>query len=182
LAWQNDDLILFHGCTNQSLRPQNPQGIAVGVLPHGINHSVGAQKPDFGPGFYTTTWLRQAKNWANLRVRKISQRYPQAAAVVLRFAFNRNDLAQLEDLVFTTDQGGYFPFVGYCRGGGKPHAPAVNRQHSYDVIYGPVSLLGQSHTISNSDQVSFHTARATSKIPIVTVEAIGNPLFDDVIP
>lgn len=95
---------------------------------------------------------------------------------------NRNDLGDLEDLVFTTDHGGYFPFVGYCRGGGTPHAPVAKRAHPYDIVYGPVSLIGQSHTINNSDQVSFHTVLATSKIPIVTIEDTGNPLFDDVIP
>jgi len=94
----------------------------------------------------------------------------------------RDELAELEDLVFITDKAGYFPFIGYCRAGGAPHAPAAIRQQPYDVVYGPVSLVGQSHTINNSDQVSFHTALATSKIPIITIEATGSPLFDDVIP
>jgi len=154
----------------------------VGTLPHGIDHSIGAQRPDFGPGFYATTWFDQAKSWANIRARRMAQRHPSATAVVLRLAMKRDDLAELEDLVFITDKGGYFPFVGYCRAGGPPHAPAANRQKPYDVVYGPVSLVGQSHTISNSDQVSFHTARATSKISVVTLVATGSPLFDDVIP
>jgi hypothetical protein len=182
LAWQNDDLILFHGCTDLSLRPQNPSGIMVGALPHGIDHMIGARKPDFGPGFYATTWFDQAKCWANIRVRKITRRHPNARAIVLRFAMKRNDLAKLQDLVFITDMAGYFPFVGYCRAGGTPHAPQVNRQKPYDVVYGPVSLIGQSHTINNSDQVSFHTRRATNKISIVTIAATGSPLFDDMIP
>jgi hypothetical protein len=182
LAWQNDDLILFHGCTDLSLRPENPRGITVGALPHGIDHTIGAKKPDFGPGFYATTWLHQAKNWANLRVRKESRRHPNATAIVLRFSMKRNDLAELEDLVFITDKAGYFAFVGYCRAGGAPHAPAAIRQQPYDVVYGPVSLLGQSHTINNSDQVSFHTGLATSKIPVVTIEATGSPFFDEVMP
>jgi hypothetical protein len=183
LAWQNDDLILFHGCTDLSLRPQNPRGIMVGTLPHGVDHRVGAKKRDFGPGFYATTWLRQAKNWANLRRNKVSRRHPDAVAIVLRFAMNRDDLAALEDLVFITDNDrGYFPFVGYCRARGAPHAPAGIRQQPYDIVYGPVSLIGQSHTIDKGDQVCFHTALATSKIPVVTIETKGDPLFNDVIP
>ena len=154
----------------------------MGTLPHGIDHKIGARRPDFGPGFYATTWLDQAKNWANIRARKTAQRHPSATAIVLRLAMKRDDLAELEDLVFITDKGGYFPFVGYCRAGGAPHAPAANRKEPYDVVYGPVSLVGQSHTISNSDQVSFHTTNATSKISVVTIEATGSPLFDDVIP
>jgi Protein of unknown function (DUF3990) len=151
----------------------------VGDLPHGIDYAIGAKRPDFGPGFYATTWIHQAKNWANLRVRKLSRRQPGAIAIVLRCAIKRNDLAQLEDLVFTTEKGAYFSFVGYCRGG-SPHAPSHIRKRPYDVVYGPVSLFGQSHTISNGDQISFHTAVAVSKISMVTVEAKGSPLFDEV--
>jgi hypothetical protein len=180
LAWQNDDLILFHGCTNQSLRPRDPVGIAVNGLPHGIDHTVGAKRPDFGQGFYATTWLQQAKGWANNRVRKVSRRHPNAMAIVLRFAMKRDDLAELEDLVFITDRAGYFPFIGYCRAGGAPHAPAAIRQQPYDVVYGPVSVAGQFLTINNSDQVRFHTALATSKISTVTIEATGSPFFDNV--
>ena len=160
MAWQNDDLILFHGCSNLSLRPQNVQGIIVNALPHGINpRAGGAKRPDFGLGFYTTTWLRQAKNWANLRVHKVSRKHSNAVAVVLQFTMKRDHLAQLEDLVFFTDKG----VVGYCRAGGAPHAPALIRQQPYDVVYGPVSLVGQTHTINNSDQVSFHTDLAISE-------------------
>lgn len=107
MAWQNDDLILFHGCSNLSLRPQSVQGIIVNALPHRINpRAGGAKRPDFGLGFYTTTWLRQAKNWANLRVHKVSRKHSNAVAVVLQFTMKRDHLAQLEDLVFFTDKGG----------------------------------------------------------------------------
>jgi hypothetical protein len=42
LPWKNDDLILYHGCTDQSLQPANPFWIAVGVAAHGIDPFVGA--------------------------------------------------------------------------------------------------------------------------------------------
>lgn len=182
LSWQNDDLVLFHGCTDQSIRPANPKGINLGALPHGVSHKIGAARPDFGHGFYATTWLDQAMNWANIRVRKLAKKHPKAKAIVLRFSIKRDDLAKLEDLVFVSDRASYFAFVGYCRNGGVPHAPAANRSKPYDVVFGPVSLIGQSHTISGSDQVSFHTQIATSKISAVSVEAIGNPLFAKAIP
>ena len=182
MAWQNDDLILFHGCTGNALRPQNPLGIAIGSLPHGISQTIGAKRPDFGPGFYATTWLHQAKNWANLRVKKEKAKHLNPIATVIRFSVNRNDLASLEDLVFVSDRNGYFPFVGYCRRGGIAHAPAANRPRPYDIVFGPISLIGQTHTIANSDQVCFHTALATSKISVVSIEGQGNPIFDEVVP
>jgi hypothetical protein len=172
VAWQNDDLNLFHGCSDASLHPQNLDGIRVGRRRHAIDHSVGARRPDFGPGFYATTWLQQAKNWANIRVNKLRRRHPNAIGIVLRFTLKRNDLARLEDLVFISDEGGYFPFVGYCRSGGDPHAPIATRSKLYDIIYGPVSLAGQTLTINRSNQVSFHTKRATNKI-WVFVESSG---------
>lgn len=182
MSWQNDDLVLFHGCTNYALQPHNAQGIAIGSLPHGISPAVGAKKPDFGPGFYATTWLRQAKNWANLRVRKERSRYSNPIATVLRFTAKRDDLASLESLVFVSERGDYFPFVGYCRAGMRPHAPNSNRSRPYDIVYGPISLLGQTHTINNSDQICFHTFNATGKISTVSIESQGSPLFDDVVP
>lgn len=103
-------------------------------------------------------------------------------AIVLRLPMKRNDLADLEDLVFLTDRADFFPFVGYCRGGRTPHAPVANRKRPYDITYGPVSMVGQSHTIKDCDQVSFHTTDAISKISIVTIAAKGNPLFKDVLP
>jgi hypothetical protein len=177
LVWKNDDLVLYHGCTEQSLKPQNPNGINVGTLPHDIDPFIGALTPDFGPGFYTTTWLDQAKSWANLRAKKLMRRNPDVRAAVLQFAMKRNDLAELEALVFTTEKAGYWPFVSYSRQGGTPHARTACLQPSYDVIYGPVSLATQQFVIKDSDQVSFHTPKAVAKIPVVTVAARGTPLF-----
>jgi hypothetical protein len=114
-------------------------------------------------------------------VRKEDRKAPGAVAVVLRFAMKRNDLASLEDLFFINEKMGFFPFVGYCRAGGTPHAPVANRQQPYDVIHGPVAAYRQTHVIKDSDQVGFHTARATSKIPVVYEEARGIPLFYDVV-
>ena len=177
MVWKNDDLVLYHGCTEQSLQPQNPNGIQVGALPHGIDPFIGARAPDFGLGFYTTTWLEQAKSWANVRAKNLRRRSPGARAVVLQFAMKRNDLAELEALVFTNEKGGYWEFVAYCRQGGTPHARVGCPQAGYDVVYGPVSLATQQFVIKDSDQVSFHTQRAVAKIPALTVAAMGVPHF-----
>jgi hypothetical protein len=179
LPWQNDDLILFHGCTDQSLHSQSSGGIKFGGHPHGhgIDHTRGVTRGDFGPGFYTTTWLHQAKNWADIKAQKVRRNHPRAVALVLRLTINRNDLASLDDLVFTSDGADFFPFVKYCRENGRPHALAVFRQIPYDVIYGPVALTNQTLTIKDSDQVSFHSHRATRLIGSVTEEARGSPFL-----
>jgi hypothetical protein len=175
LPWKNDDLILFHGCTDQSLHSQNPAGIALNIAAHNISPVVGAKNPDLGLGFYTTTWFDQAKSWANVRLRQVVRRNPHARAIVLRIAMKRNDLADLEALVFTNERVGYWPFVRYCRRGGSPHARVGSAQTTYDVVYGPVSLGRQEFIVKDSDQVSFHTANAVAKIPMVTLTASGNP-------
>jgi hypothetical protein len=182
LGWANDDLILYHGCTDDSLQPQNPSGIAVGVAAHGIDPTVGAPTPDFGLGFYTTTWLDQARVWANQRARQLARSRarslgrPAPHAVVLQIALKRNDLAELDALVFTNEKVGYWPFVTYCRAGGQPHGRGSPRL-SYDVVYGPVSLASDVLVIKDSDQVSFHTDRAVAKIPLVSVVATGKPFL-----
>jgi Protein of unknown function (DUF3990) len=177
LVWQNDDLVLYHGCSEQSLQPTNPQGIAIDMKMHGINLLIGASSPDFGRGFYTTTWFEQAKNWANRRAKRLSNRHPGLRAVVLQFEIKRNDLAELEALVFTNEKDGYFSFISYCRQGGSPHGRSGCPNPLYDVVYGPVSVALQDLVIKDSDQVSFHTDKALSKIPAVSVVAMGAPHF-----
>lgn len=177
MDWQNNDLVLYHGCSDQSLFPVNPGGIAPGVPNHQISPSAGSKRPDFGPGFYATSWIVQAQSWANLRALKLRQRYPNVKAVVLELCISRNMFAKLETLFFTSDRSDYFPFVRYCRNGNRPHAPKDRRNDPYDVIIGPVSVGFQPLVIQSSDQICFHTRRATSIIPPVSVHSVGDPLF-----
>jgi len=103
LAWQNDDLILYHGCTDGSLYSLNPNGIRVGgSTHHGIDPTVGVQSADLGQGFYATSSLHQAKCWADLRHIRLNRKLPGVRATVVRFDMKRNDLADLEALVFVS--------------------------------------------------------------------------------
>ncbi|MGH6837841.1 MAG: hypothetical protein ACREDT_03400 [Methylocella sp.] len=109
-AWNNDDLVLYHGCTEQSLRGSNPNGIVTGALPHCINLRFGGQRTEFGRGFYATSWIDQAKSWANLQAKKLSAESQGKAtpkAVVLCFDVSRDKLAALEVLVFTNENCGF---------------------------------------------------------------------------
>jgi hypothetical protein len=177
-GWKNDDLVLFHGCTEESLRPNNANGMQVGTLPHHIDVSAGSARAEFGQGFYTTTWLHQAKSWANLTARKVAsktrgRRTPRA--VVLRFEVSRDELAGLDALVFTSENAGFWPFVSYSRSGSAPHGRTNSAQPEYDVVYGPVSIWPQRLIIKDADQASFHTTKAIGIIPMLVVIASGNP-------
>jgi hypothetical protein len=178
VAWINDDMVLYHGCSDQSLFPRNQAGIVVTGGSHNIKHTAGGARPDFGPGFYTTTWLHQAKSWANLRVFKMQARYPGARAVVLSMRLKRNRFANLQSLVFPSDRDNFYPFVAYCRGGGTPHADLAYRGTPYDVIAGPVSVFRQNLVIGQADQVSFHTDTGTAAISRVEVLDMGTPTFE----
>jgi hypothetical protein len=178
VAWANDDMVLYHGCSDQSLHPNDPDGIVVSGGPHNINPQAGAARPDFGPGFYTTSWLHQAKNWANVRAAKLRKRHPNAKAVVLKMQVSRNRFAELESLVFASDHDNYYPFIAYCRQGLVPHAAPHLRGRPYDVVAGPVSISMQSMVIAQADQISFHTAKAVEALVGLSVFATGSPNFD----
>ena len=178
-GWNNDALILYHGCTEKSLFPTNPDGIAIGGLPHRIDLTVGGRGTEFGRGFYATSWIDQAKSWANCRAKKLAIRTKAAPpnAVVLRFEVSRDKLAALEALVFTNENCGFWPFVTYCRSGSSPHGRTAASQMTYDIVYGPVSIWPQQFVIKDCDQVSFHTKTALGAIPALNIETTGNPYF-----
>jgi hypothetical protein len=176
-SWKNDNLVLYHGCSEESLRSTtNTRGLVVNALPHGIDLSVAGQRTEFGPGFYATTWEHQARSWANVRSK---QRSAASRAVVLRFEVSRDALARLESLVFTNENCGFWSFVEYCRSGHPPHGRAKSATaFKYDVIYGPVSLWPQYLVIKDCDQVSFHTPKGLGIFSLLTVAAVGNPFFE----
>ena len=129
-VWNNDDLVLCHGCTEQSLLGANPNGIAVGTLPHRISLRAGGRRTEFGRGFYATSRIDQAKNWAHVQARKLAAKSLSKTtpkAVVLRFDVSRDKLADLEALVFTNENCGFWPFVTYCRSGSVPHGRSTGR-------------------------------------------------------
>lgn len=167
MPWTNSPLVLYHGCDDVSAT-----SIQIPVSPnrHGIHLAYSRPLADFGQGFYTTTYLHQAKNWANVRCQRLHSANPSQPfplATVLRFEVDRNLLAQLQALTFVVDNTDYWDFVQHCRQGRGPHRQTGN----YEVVFGPVSLWPQTLVIKDCDQVSFHTALALSILPTPTVEA-----------
>lgn len=91
MPWSNGPVALYHGTDDLSapsiISPSWP-------MRHGVNLGKSNTLTDFGKGFYTTTSLHQAKNWANTRYRRTLVTSSAANhAVVLRFDVDRNRLA-----------------------------------------------------------------------------------------
>lgn len=168
MGWSNGPLVLYHGCDDISA-----QSIMIPVSPnrHGINLAYSRPLVDFGRGFYTTTYLHQAKNWANMRCQRLRGATPPrpALATVLKFEVDRTQLGQLQALTFVVDNLDYWDFVQHCRHGMGSHRSTGN----YDVVYGPVSLWPQTLVIKDCDQVSFHTdlSLAVLSAPIIEAQA-----------
>ncbi|MHC2435736.1 DUF3990 domain-containing protein [Bradyrhizobium sp. USDA 4451] len=172
--WSNKDLIVYHGTDSQSVRAS---GITSGSsLPLTINLALCRPRTDFGQGFYVTTSLHQAEQWANRRAMginlSVSPPSPPAVAVIIQFTLSRDDLAALESLSFVLETPDFWALVSDCRIGFPPHQ-RVGASAAYDVVYGPVTLWPQLLVIKDCDQISFHTTKATAvlKRPIVFKKA-----------
>ncbi|MDL2408506.1 DUF3990 domain-containing protein [Rhizobium calliandrae] len=156
MPWPNITLTVYHG--TDSLSGNNIR--MNGILAQYFNPSS-----DFGAGFYVTTSLHQAKNWANERVRTIGGFGVNAE--VLQYDLSRSAIETLEHLVFVTDTQDFHDLCAFCRGGG---GVSHGRTAPYDAIYGPVSLSPQTLVIANCDQICFPN-------PANIVDANGNSVF-----
>lgn len=105
------------------------------ILYHGSNVIV--NKPeirssnrflDFGTGFYTTTNLNQAINFAH----KVVKREKQGKATINIYNFEEKNLNKLNVLSFTSANAKWLDFVSNNRNG-------INKDNKYDLIFGPVA-------------------------------------------
>lgn len=149
-----------------------PRSLFHGTLRHhadaiqrgGVNLGLCRADSDFGRGFYLTSNLTQACQWANTRI--LPWRGPDRTkiAAVLEFEVDWRKLAVLSDLAFvwegTAPASDYWLLVAHCRAGGLNRGARQQDQH--DVVYGPVSLWPQYLVLKDCDQLSFHTDRATA--------------------
>ncbi len=83
--WTNQRISLYHG-TIQAHLPS---------LLTEIDLSQGRERTDFGQGFYTTTWLRQAQSMAW----RLAE-YRKSPPVVVQYDVDREALASLDSLWF----------------------------------------------------------------------------------
>jgi hypothetical protein len=150
-AWTNQDIVLYHGTVDTF----------AGVIVRGpIRTSLGRTHTDFGPGFYTTTLLRQAHTWAA----QIAASRPGTLPAVVELQISRSDLAGLQTLAFVRGDfhaEDFWSLIHYCRNGAADHGRPAHLPAYYDLVYGPVAAFwNQRMTIADADQVSFHTAPA----------------------
>jgi Protein of unknown function (DUF3990) len=149
--WTNAPVRLYHGTSERH---------AETIVSDGVKVSVGQANTDFGPGFYTTTLERQARNWAY----KFAEGNPGETAAVVAMDVDRDALAWLHTLVFVRGDfyaEDFWSFVVHCRNGAQHHQRAFTARALYDVVAGPVSSYWkQRAVIEGADQVSFHTGAA----------------------
>ena len=105
------------------------------ILYHGSNLAVKSPEIitpnrflDFGSGFYTTSNLAQAKNFAD----KVTARKKEGKSTVSVYEFDEACLPELKALGFESANGAWLDFVSDNRNG-------VERKEQYDLIYGPVA-------------------------------------------
>jgi hypothetical protein len=137
-TWNNKPLTVYHGTDDVSLgRP----GVTQGTVLRGfvVNLSLCRPLTDFGQGFYTTTSLHQAREWANARVRRVLAPTQQHTAVVIQFSLGRDWLARLDALAFARPIVDFWDLVTDCRYGFPPHQRSGS-QAAYDGVYGPVTI------------------------------------------
>jgi hypothetical protein len=104
---------LYHGSNVAVLRPR--------IL-------VPRRALDFGPGFYVTSSLNQARAWARIKQRRARRGEP----TVTSYGFDADRAAKLSSLVFDAPDEEWLDFVAANR-----RAKAIGR--AYDLVVGPVA-------------------------------------------
>ncbi len=136
---------------------------------HGIDLKRCRPDTDFGRGFYTTTVLYQARQWAWARfydpaVANVRPNQP----VVLRFVVDRQRLADLYFISFVLggrSNSSFWSLVQHCRQStpkkiNDHRGPVLQSDGTrwYDVACGPVAAFWrQRYAMNGADQFSFHT-------------------------
>jgi Protein of unknown function (DUF3990) len=151
MVWTNAAQLIYHGTDEHS---------AAQILANGIHLASCRPLADFGPGFYVTSSLHQAQQWANQKVRRIQALGgPSVRAAVVMFDFDRDKAGDLNDhLTFVIAGADFFDFVNYNRTDGNKH----HRAAFYDAVYGPVSAYPETIMYMNCDQICLLTTQAVS--------------------
>jgi hypothetical protein len=155
----NDPVKLYHGTDLSSA-----QALQGGHSP--IQLAMCRPLTDFGRGFYTTTNLHQAKNWANVRAQRLFHQGRRQPAAVLEFHLQWKALDTLTRVSFVVEgalTGDYWQLVTTCRRGQIGDPPP------YDLVFGPVTLWPQTLIVKDCDQISFHSPRAVNALGVPTI-------------
>lgn len=149
-SWRNQDLVLFHATTLEA---------AENIRDRGVRFITRSQTSEFGQGFYATTNIEQARDFARKKEKNAGQ--PRS---IVSFSIDRERLARLDTLAFvrgSEDALDFWSLVRYCRSGGEGHGRPPDRVGCYDVIFAPVTRNWSMLRLHRDfDQVSFHTTAA----------------------
>ena len=158
--WENQDIVLYHGTTKTS---------ADLIRANGIDLAQASPKTDFGRGFYTTTSLRQAQNWA-WRIADEKKDEP----MVLSYQIQREAIAKLDSLFFVDgsyENDVFWSFVFHCRLGNEWHKQDKTMLY-YDIVIGPIAAFWKDRVaMLIAEQISFHTDTAIKLL--VEAQTIG---------
>ena len=179
-SWSNGKLTVYHGTDTLTLGAHGPFKVGGSLAGFVADLNYCRALTDFGKGFYTTTKLHQAREWANARTRRLRRSKRLRASpvqpwgLVLQFDLDRSWLASQESLVFVHEVSDFWDFVTHCRAGFAVHARA-HPNVAYDVVYGLVTIWRQKLLIQDCDQISFHTPTAVGYLNRPSVaEVAGN--------
>lgn len=188
-AWTtiNTHLTLYHGCV----------ATAAARIRVAVGTRIGSPNTDFGCGFYTTTRLDQAEEWARERYwDKYPAGNPVDLPVAVQFVVPLADLADLNSLMFVRGDPTnvtFWSLIRHCRAGNShAHPVRISPNDWYDMVVGPVASwppkagkplysLGawDGTNWAAYDQFSFHTAAATTVLNSLNR---ANPAEFDVLP
>jgi hypothetical protein len=147
--WTNQNVVLFHGTT----------ATWVPSILTKVDLSFGQAQHDFGRGFYTTTSLPQAMEWASRKAR-----IRRGVHAVIQFSIDRVIMGEMLTLSFVRGDWhsqDYWSLVHHCRA--TPNAEHMPDGIWYDLVSGPVSANPYNLLIHKDyDQFSFHTPRAAA--------------------
>jgi hypothetical protein len=168
MVWANGPLSLYHGTVGL---------YASDIEANGINLAKGRPGRDFGRGFYTTRREAQAIRFANEKYQKMTLLHRHNGSVpdpfcaaVIHYNVDRNDLGQLDTLVFVSPDSEWQDFVKHCRHTMDGHrGPGLY----YAAVHGPVSTATNESTL-RLEQLSFHSVHAISALSRISVRR-GNP-------
>lgn len=179
MVWTNAPARVYHGTTLARANSIRTRATQLGT--NGIDLALGRGGADFGRGFYVTTVLHQAEQWANVKVTDTQPSIQFATtaadtAAVLVFEVERDLAGRCDHLTFVVEDLEFHQFVLFNRLGNSAHARGGG--DPYDMVYGPVAAYPQSITYSDCDQICFLTDRALAALgPPLPDRLEGFPLF-----
>jgi hypothetical protein len=159
-----ETLTLYHGTIRRD---------AEQMIKGGIDITLCDANADFGAGFYTTSWIKQARKRAKQRasMETILPSEPAVLSVEIAIAELRSMQTRAFAGLCWDDANGYWEFVRWHRWMGRRNS-SFRPNDPFDIVIGPVAVEGYDRAVQLKeckvlrfgDQISFHTPDALALI------------------